>query len=312
MSRILASFCVAAFVLCAAHAADFEIRQDAEFRRIVPADAKLEKLASGFKFLEGPTWIGKTDGFLVFSDIPANQIRKWTRRDGVTIFREPSNGTNGNTTDLQGRLVCAEHTSRRITVTEADSTIKVVTDRSVDGKRYNSPNDVVVRADGTIWFTDPPYGLPKDQPREQTANHVFRYDPKTGQAKPVASDFNMPNGLAFSPDQRKLYVADSGQPRHIRVFDVNDDGTLSDGRVFCRIDKGGPDGIRVDAEGRVWSSAGDGVHIYAPDGQLIGKILVPESPANLCFGEDGRTLFITARTGLYSIRVNATGIGFGK
>jgi gluconolactonase len=159
-----------------------------------------------------------------------------------------------------------------------------------------------------VWFTDPPYGLPRDQKKEQPGNYVFRFDPKAQQAKPVVLDFDMPNGICFSPDEKKVYIADSGKSHHIRVFDVNSDGTLSNSRIFCVIDKGGPDGIRCDADGRIWSSAADGVQIFSPDGSLIGKILVPESPANLCFGgPDGKTVFITARTSLYAIKVNVKG-----
>jgi gluconolactonase len=202
-----------------------------------------------------------------------------------------------------------------VSIQEKDGTVKTLVD-SFEGKKLNSPNDVVVRSDGTVWFTDPEYGL-KNKPgtkekedKQQPGNFVYRHDPKTGKTTAVARDFVQPNGLAFSPDENKLYVADSGTPRHIRVFDVAENGTVSGGRVFCAIDKGGPDGIRVDKEGRVWSSAGDGVHIFAPDGGRIGKILVMEAPANLCFGgDDGRTLFMTARKSLYSVKVDVTGAG---
>lgn len=177
-----------------------------------------------------------------------------------------------------------------------------------DGKKFNSPNDVVVKSDGTVWFTDPPYGLPKGAAKEQAGNHVYRFDPKTKAVTIVVKDADMPNGLCFSPDEKKLYLADSGRPRHIRVFNVSADGTLANGKVFAAIDKGGPDGIRCDADGRIWSSAGDGVHVFVTDGSLVGKILVPESPANLCFGgADGKTLFITARKSLYSIPVKVGG-----
>jgi gluconolactonase len=193
--------------------------------------------------------------------------------------------------------------------------LKTVVD-SFEGKKLNSPNDAVVKSDGTIWFTDPDYGLKtnpqtkKKEGREQPGNYVYRHDPKTGKTTAVAKDFVNPNGLAFSPDEKTLYIADSGTPRHIRKFDVKADGSLYGGEVFCKIDQGGPDGIRVDRDGRVWSSAGDGVHIFAKDGPLIGKILVPEAPANLCFGgDDGKTLFITARKSLYSIRVAVAGAG---
>ncbi len=196
---------------------------------------------------------------------------------------------------------------------EKDGTLKTLVD-SFDGKKLNSPNDVVVKSDGSVWFTDPEYGLktnPQTKQREgkeQAANHVFRHDPKTGKTTIVVKDCGQPNGLAFSPDEKRLYIADSGTPKHIRAFDVAADGSLSGGQVLCKIDKGGPDGIRVDKDGRIWSSAGDGVQIFAKDGSLIGKILVAEAPANLTFGgADGKTLFITARKSLYSIPVNVTG-----
>jgi len=289
-----------------AAAAEFDIKNAEEFGKIVPAGAKLEKLAGDFKFLEGPVWTSADGGYLVFSDIPANELKKWTAKGGISTFRAPGNGANGNARDGEGRLVTAEQGSRAITRTAANGTVSTLADR-YDGKKLNSPNDVVVKSDGTIWFTDPPYGI-NAKLKEQTGNFVYRLDPKTKALTIVAKDFDMPNGLAFSPDEKKLYVADSGRPRHIRVFDVKEDGTLGGGEVFCKIDKGGPDGIRCDAGGRVWSSAADGVHIFAPTGALIGKILVPESPANLCFGgEDGETLFITARTSLYAIKVNVAG-----
>lgn len=284
----------------------FDIRNEAEFKKIIPADAKLEKLASGMRFVEGPVWINSDGGFLIFSDIPANQLKKWSKKDGLTTFREPSNNANGNTVDRQGRLVTAEHSGRRISVTEKDGTVKTVVD-SYKGKKLNSPNDVVVKSDGTIWFTDPPYGIKPDQ-KEQDANYVFCFDPRTMNIKAVASDFDRPNGLCFSPDEKLLYIADSGQPKHIRVFEVTPDNSLRNGRVFCKIDVGGPDGIRCDSQGRIWSSAGDGVHIFDKNGSLIAKILVPETPANLCFGgDDGKTLFITARTSLYCIQTLVTG-----
>ena len=280
----------------------------AAFAKCVAPNVGVEKLAGGLKFTEGPTWLGKGEGgFLVFSDIPANELKKWTSSGGLTVFRQPSNNTNGNTTDAQGRLVSAEHSGRRISVTEADGTVKTVVDKH-DGKKFNSPNDVVVKSDGTYWFTDPPYGLPKGEAKEQEGNFVYRFDPKSGKTSVVSRDQDMPNGLAFSPDEKKLYIADSGKPHDIRVYDVQADGTLANGKVFCTIDKGGPDGIRTDVDGRVWSSAGDGVHVFDQKGALIGKILCPESPANLCFGgADGKTLFITARTGLYRAPVLVKG-----
>ena len=287
--------------LLAAESEPFLIKNEAQFKKCVAADARVEKLAGGMGFTEGPAW--HPEGFLVFSDIPNNELKKWTQAGGLTTFRKPSQNVNGNTIDRQGRLVSAEHGARRVSVTEKDGTIKSLV-ADYQGKKFNSPNDVAVKSDGTVWFTDPPYGLPKGEKKEQEGNYVFRYDPKNGQTSIVSTNHDMPNGLAFSPDEKKLYVADSGQPRHIRVYDVKPDGTLGGGGEFCKIDKGGPDGIRCDTEGRVWSSAGDGVHIFAPDGALIGKILTPEGPANLGFGgADGKTLFITARKSLYSIPV---------
>jgi len=296
---------VTSFALMAADAGSFDIKNESEFKKCVGAAARVEKLAGDMGFLEGPVW--HSDGFLVFSDIPNNELTKWTKETGVTTFRKPSRNANGNTLDLQGRLMTAEHSGRRVSVAEKDGMVKTVVEQ-FNGKKFNSPNDVVVKSDGTVWFTDPPYGLPPGEKKEQEGNYVYRFDPKNGQVSVVANDFDMPNGLCFSPDEERLYVADSGKPRHIRVFEVNSEGSAAGGALFCKIDKGGPDGIRCDAEGRVWSSAGDGVHIFATDGALIGKILVPEGPANLCFGgTDGKTLFITARKSLYSIPVLVTG-----
>lgn len=287
--------------LCLARAADFDVHDEAEFKKIVPPNSKLERLATDMKFTEGPVWLAQDGGCLVFSDIPADELKKWTAKDGLATFRKPSQNANGNTVDRQGRLITCEHTGRRLSILETDGTLRTLVDQYA-GKKFNSPNDAIVKSDGTVWFTDPPYGLPRGATKEQDGNYVFRFDPKTKTATVVVKDFDMPNGLCFSPDEGKLYIADSGKPRHIRVFDVQKDGTVKGGAVFCQIDKGGPDGIRCDEQGRIFSSAGDGVHIFAPDGKLIGKILVPETPANLCFGgKDGKTLFITARTSLYSI-----------
>jgi gluconolactonase len=278
----------------------------------MPADVEVIKLAGDMGFIEGPVWIKRTRS-LVFSDIPNDELRQWSATNGVVSFRKPSRNANGNTVDLMGRLLTCEHSGRRVSIQDGAGNVKTLVD-SFEGKKLNSPNDVVVRSDGTVWFTDPEYGL-KNKPgtkekadKEQPGNFVYRHDPKTGRTTAVVKDFVQPNGLAFSPDEKKLYVADSGTPRHIREFAVAGDGTLDGGRVFCTIDKGGPDGISVDQNGRVWSSAGDGVQIFAPDGRRIGKILIAEAPANLCFGgDDGKTLYITARKSLYAVRVNVTG-----
>lgn len=292
-------------------AADVEIRNEAEFRRCVAADAKVQRIGTDMKFIEGPQWVPADGGYLVFSDIPANEMKKWTDGGGITSFRTPSQHANGNTLDHQGRLLTAEHSGRRVSIVEKDGSIRSLVDQ-FEGKRLNSPNDIVVQRDGTVWFTDPDYGLPSDPAtrqrigKEQPGNFVYRYDVKTSTLTAAVKDFDKPNGLCFSPDEKRLYVADSGAPKHIRVFEVTADGQLANGAVFATIDQGVPDGIRCDSDGRVWSSAGDGVHIFSADGELIGKILVPESPANLAFGgDDLKTLFITARTSLYSIPVNA-------
>ena len=296
------------------HAADTQADQPAEFARCVPASAVVTKIAGDMGFIEGPVWL-KATRTLVFSDIPNDELKQWTVAGGVSTFRKPSQNANGNTIDLTGRMLTCEHTGRRVAILEKDGKLRTLVD-SFEGKKLNSPNDVIVRSDGTVWFTDPEYGL-KTNPttkqkvdKQQAGNYVFRHDPKTGKTTVIAKDFVQPNGLAFSPDEKNLYVADSGTPRHIRIFDVAADGTVSGGSVFCTIDKGGPDGIRIDRDGRVWSSAGDGVQIFAPNGTRIGRILVPESPANLCFGgDDGKTLFITARKSLYSVSVSVTGAG---
>ncbi len=289
-----------------ADAADFDIRNESEFRKIVAPDARLERLATGMQFTEGPVWVPQDGGYLVFSDIPADDLKKWTAKEGVTTFRKPSRNANGNTVDRQGRLVTCEHTGRRVSLLDRDGAVRTLVDQ-FEGKKFNSPNDVVVKPDGTIWFTDPDYGL-GSKPRDMDGCWVFRFDPKAKNSSVVAKDFDKPNGLCFSPDEKRLYVADSGKPHHIRMFDVGRAGALANSRVFCVIQPGGPDGIRCDASGRVWSSAGDGVQVFNPSGELIGKILVPETPANLCFGgADGKTLFITARASVYSIPVRVRG-----
>lgn len=283
-------------------AVDFDIRNEAEFKKIIPANAKVEKLAGDFKFTEGPVWVPQGEGFLVFSDIPSDALKKWTRAEGITTFRQPSHNANGNTVDKNKTIYTCEHSGRRVAIQKKDGAVETLVDQ-FEGKKFNSPNDPVVKSDGSVWFTDPDYGLGKN-PSELEGNFVFRFDPKSKQLTAVVKDFEKPNGICFSPDEKKLYIADSGPRHHIRVFDVQKNGTLNNGKIFCTIDKGVPDGIRCDKKGRIWSSAGDGVHIFAPDGSLIGKILVPETPANLGFGgKDGKTLFITARTSLYAISI---------
>lgn len=264
-------------------------------------ETKIEKLAGDMKFTEGPVWIDN-GGYLLFSDIPADEIKKW--KDGqLTTFRKPSHHTNGNLLDEKGRLLSCEHGSRTVTrTTLKDGKIETLVEQ-FEGRKFNSPNDLAVRSDGMIWFTDPPYGL-KGRERELEHNHVFCFEPESKKVHSVVDDFDKPNGLCLSPDEKNLYIADSGKPAHIRVFAVQKDGSLDKGKVFCKIDPGSPDGIRCDAKGRIFASAGDGIHVFLPSGELIGKILTPERPANLCFGgKDGRTLFITARTSLYAIKL---------
>ncbi len=288
-------------IAVAAADAKFDVRNEAEFRKCIPADAKLEKLAGGMAFTEGPVWVDWLSG-VVFSDIPADELKLWTASKGLSTYRKPSHNANGNTTGPDHRVITCEHTTRRVSVEEADGTIHTLVD-SYQGHKLNSPNDVIVKSDGSIWFTDPPYGIQPNQ-AELPGNFVFRFEPKTKRLTAVLTNFNMPNGLCFSADESKLYVADSGAARHIRVFKCDPDNKLDAGKVFCAIDKGLPDGIRCDGEGRIWSTSDDGVQIFSPTGELIGKILVPEPPANLCFGGTNRdTLFITARTSLYSIKV---------
>ncbi len=222
------------------------------------------------------------------------------------MFRNPSRNTNGNCLDPGNRLISCEHGGRRVSIENLDGKQYTIVE-NYNGKKLNSPNDVVVKSDGSIWFTDPDYGL-AGRTKEQPGNYVYRFDPYSQTLKVQVKDFDRPNGLCFSPDETKLYIADSGKPKHIRVFNVQADGEINQGRVFCRIDQGGPDGIRSDVEGRIFSSAGDGVHIFAPDGSRIGKIFCPEAPANLCFGGwDYQTLFITARSSLYAIELKVPG-----
>ncbi len=283
----------------------FVIHDTKEFDFIVDQSSRITQLATGMKFVEGPVWVPRDGGFLLFSDIPANELKKWSVHDELATFRQPSNNANGNCLDRQGRLITAEHSGRRLSIMELDGTVRTLVDQ-YKGKKFNSPNDVVVKSDGTVWFTDPDYGLGA-APKEQEGNLVFRFEPKSEEIHPVATDFERPNGLCFSPDEKRLFIADSGK-RHVRVFDVQSDGQLTGGEVFCRIENGVPDGIRCDATGRVYCTAGDGIHIFGPGGILIAKLIMPETPANLAFGgKDYHTLFVTARTSLYAVRLAVKG-----
>jgi gluconolactonase len=305
MKRLL-SIGLGLLIGIAAQAANFDIKIADQFSKLVSTNAELTKLAGGMKFLEGPVWVERDGGYLIFSDIPAEELKQWSAKNGLTTFRTNSHGINGNCVDRKGRLLSCEHLGRRVSITDKDGNIEALVDQ-FEGKKFNSPNDVVVKSDGTVWFSDPDYGLGK-KPKEVDGMYVYRFDPKSKKISIVAKDCDHPNGLCFSPDEKRLYVADSGKPHSIRVYEVQKDGTLNGGRVFCVVDKGVPDGIRCDAKGNIFSSAGDGVQIFNPQGELIGKILVPESPANLCFGgKDRKTLFITARSSLYSIPVLVKG-----
>lgn len=287
---------------------------DPVFSTYVLGNAPLKEIASGFDWVEGPVWFGDLN-CLIFSDIPNNKMYRWIPGVGTSVFRSPSNFSNGNTRDRQGRLISCEHGGRRVTRTEYDGSITVIADH-YQGKRLNSPNDVIVASDGAIWFSDPHYGIQTNyegtKSEQELPCNVYRVDPN-GEIKAVLTDFNCPNGLAFSPDEKKLYVADTGRmftddPQHIRVFDVGAKWALSGGEVFHAIAPGCADGMRVDSDGNLWSSAADGVHCLAPDGRVLGKILVPQTVSNVCFGgRNGHVLFITASTSVYSIALNRRG-----
>ncbi|KFZ77800.1 gluconolactonase [Amycolatopsis sp. MJM2582] len=287
--------------------AQFEML-DERFAR-VNGDEWMQRLHTGCRWTEGPAYF-PAGRYLVFSDIPNDRVLRWDETTGaVGVFREPAGFHNGHTVDRQGRLVSCEQGNRRVTRTEHDGTTTVLAE-TYQGKRFNSPNDVVESSDGAIWFTDPSYGIDSDYEGHQAeseigACHVYRVDPVDGSVRIVADDFSRPNGLAFSLDESLLYIADTRQkPSHIRVFSV-DDGRLSGGEVFATSDAGGFDGIRLDAAGRVWAAAHDGLHCFAPDGTRIGKLRVPEVCSNLTFGGPRRNdLFITASSSVYTLRVN--------
>jgi gluconolactonase len=294
---------------------------DPSFAKYRIAQSSVERLAVGMRWSEGPAWFG--DGrYLLWSDIPNNRIMKWEEETGaVSVFRKPSNHANGNTRDRQGRLVTCEHLTRRITRTEYDGSIKVLMDK-FDGKPLNSPNDIVVKSDDSIWFTDPPFGILGNYEgmvaTPELPTNVYRFDPKTGQATVATGEVNRPNGLAFSPDEKKLYVVESSLPRKIQVFDVVDNGTrLANKRLFIDPGEGTPDGFRVDVDGNLWCGWGmgegmDGVMIFSPDGKPIGKITLPERAANLCFGGLRRNrLFMAASHSVYSLYVNVQGMAGG-
>lgn len=265
---------------------------------------KVEKVVGNLQFTEGPVWTPwKT---LLFSDIPANRIYELSDNGRLKIYREPSGNSNGLTFDKQGRLIACEHSTRRVTRTEKDGTIVVLAER-YQGKRLNSPNDVVVKSDGSIYFTDPTYGIKKED-QELGFQGVYRIRPE-GQLELLVDDFKMPNGLCFSPDEKQLYVADSSELAHIRVFDVTPDGKLTNSRIFAKTSgPGGPDGMKVDVNGNLYVAGPGGVWIFDSAGKQIDLIKTPEVPANLAWGdEDGKTLYITARTSIYKVRLDVGG-----
>jgi gluconolactonase len=296
---------------------------DPRFEKYRVGNAALERLYTGARWSEGPVWFG--DGrYLVWSDIPNNRMLRWLEQTGeVSVFRYPSNYTNGNTRDKQGRLISCEHDARRVTRTELDGTITVLIDH-YQSKPFNAPNDVVVHSNGSIWFTDPGYGIMGNYEGHKAAfelpANVYRIDPKSGEVAVVVGDMRRPNGLCFSPDETKLYIVDTGMtdgpqyPHNIRVYDVVEGARLANGRVFVEMGAGLADGIRCDVDGNVWAGTGwagedfNGVQVVAPEGKLIGKIHLPEICANICFGGAKRNrLFMAASTSLYSVYVGTQG-----
>jgi len=276
-------------------------------------DEWVEQLFTGGRWTEGPVYF-PAGRYLLFSDIPNDRMLRFDELTGtIGVYRAPAGYSNGNTVDRQGRLVTCEHGHRRLTRTEPDGTVTVLTDR-YDGKRLNSPNDLVEHSDRSIWFTDPSYGIDSDYEGHRAVSeigacNVYRLDPSTGETTVVADDFIRPNGLAFSPDETQLYVVDTRQ-KHMRRFDVAG-GRLSGGEVFATCNAGSFDGIRLDDVGRIWAAAHDGLHCFDPDGSLLGKLQLPEIVSNLTFGGPKRNdLFITATSSVYSLRLNCCGVRY--
>ena len=292
---------------------------DPIFANCIISHAKIERLWCGGRWVEGPAYF-PAGRYLIWSDIPNNRIMRWDETDGsVSVFHDPSNNANGHTVDQKGRLISCEHFSRRVSRTEFDGTLKVIAD-SYRGARLNSPNDVVVKSDGSIWFTDPTYGIIMDyegcraESQIGTCN-VYRWDPETQKIEAMATDYIKPNGLAFSPDETALYITDTGGthepngPQHMRRHMLDSDGkTLGRGEIFATSTAGYFDGFRIDTGNRIWTSAMDGVHCYDSAGCLIGKILIPEIVSNVCFGGLKRNrLFITATSSGYAVYLNVNG-----
>ena len=283
-----------------------------ELTDLVDADARVECLGSGCQFTEGPLW-NAAAGYLLFSDIPANQIKQWSPDSGITNFRSPSGSSNGLTYDKQGRLIACEHGNRRVSRTEADGTIVPIA-AHYNGKRLNSPNDVVVKSDGSIYFTDPPYGIMADngeiKGQELGFQGVYRLSADNRTLTLLADDFDRPNGICFSPDESVLYIDDTAR-MHIRAFDLQPDGTLGNGRVFAEEsgENGVPDGIKVDVRGNLYATGPGGVWIFNPAGKHLGIIEIPEITANLAWGGgDWKSLFITASTSIYRVKCKVSGI----
>lgn len=284
---------------------------DLSSETFIKPDNVLEELVADLHFTEGPIWNSKNDS-LLFSDIPANRIYQWIAPNNLTVFRKPSGNSNGLVFDREGRLLVCEHGNRRLARVEVNGAYTVLVDRFRES-RLNSPNDAVVRSDGMIFFTDPPYGI---QPSEQELpfQGVFSLNPENHELTLLVDNFDRPNGLAFSPDEQRLYIADSSVTRrHIRVFDVQTDGQLTNGRVFATIQSplpGNPDGMKMDVEGHLYVAAAGGIWIFAPNGAQVGLIPTPIQPSNCAWGETGwQTLFITARPSVYRIQLSITGNG---
>ena len=279
---------------------------------LIDANAELEQLGTGCEFTEGPVWHSEGK-FLLFSDIPANKMKKWTAEEGITNFRVPSGKSNGLTYDKQGRLVTCEHANRRVSRTEPDGTVVTIASH-YEGKRLNSPNDVVVKSDGSIYFSDPPYGLTADYGVEGEQDldfqGVYRLSPDGQTLTLLIDDFDRPNGLCFSLDESILYINDT-ERMHIRAFDVQPDGTIANGRIFAEEegDDGVPDGMKIDAHGNIYLTGPGGIWIFNGSGEHLGVLQTPERAANLGWGgDDWSTLFITASTSLYSIQCKVSGI----
>lgn len=286
------------------------------FLELIDRDTEIQKHWTGCEWAEGPVYFPEGD-YVLWSDVPNDRILKFDAHSrDTTVFREPCNNTNGHFRDQQGQLVSCEHAANRISRTAPDGSVTCLVD-NWQGKRLNSPNDLVVKSDGTIWFTDPPYGILSDREGNQReseleGNFTYRFDPKSKELSIVDNVADRPNGLAFSPDETMLYLADTGEPKDITVFNVTKDAaTLSNRRLFAKVRPGAADGLRVDERGNIWTSARDGVQCYSPNGSLLGKILIPEqATANLVFGDkDGKRIYICGDTSLYSVRVKVAGAG---